>query len=174
MNKSNKIIFFLFTITIELLGSSIKNYSNQTVILTEVECITNGTIKKGCVTNGYLYNDFKGDGDSVGLSEALKFEISFAAIYSKEPSANYIGDFQVASNIDAPSDLLIYTGTIGYEFTDLYNLNVAAGLIDLNSIYDVTDSSGYLINSSFGISAALSANGAFSIYPKPGYALNLF
>ncbi|HFU76990.1 MAG TPA: hypothetical protein ENK68_00610 [Epsilonproteobacteria bacterium] len=172
MYKSIKVIIFLIAITINTLGSPTKYHSDKTVIMTEIECNSNG-IKKACNTNAYLYNDFQADGAYVGLSEALKFEVSLAAIYSRGASANYIGDFQVASNIDASTDLLIYTGTVGYEFTGLHNLNATAGLIDLNSIYDVTDSSGYLINSSFGISAALSANGAFSIYPKPGYALNL-
>lgn len=166
------IVALLFICATTLFSDPTKHYDNPTVLFTESECNLDGGLNQGCWINSYLNSDVWSDGYIFGLDENLKLDLSVAGILSKEPSVNYIGDFQTASNIDAPSQLLLYNASLSYKFEKLHNLELSAGLIDLNTIYDVTQSASVLINSSFGISAGLSANGAFSIYPVPGYALN--
>jgi porin len=167
-----RVFLFLLMINTLLFGTADKHYDEQTVLFTEGECNAHGGTKQGCWPNLYFNSDLWSDATLLGLDERLTFDLALAGILSNEPSANYIGDFQTASNIDAPSRLLIYSAALSYRITALHDLELSAGLIDLNTIYDVTDSAQYLINSSFGISAALSANGAFSIYPVPGYGFN--
>lgn len=163
-----KYIFFLL-LCLDFLYAKAKYSSDNTTVYLENECDMHGGIKKGCGINGYANSDV-----SLNAIEQSNFSanISLAGIVSKQPSANYIGDFQTASNIDAPSQLLLYNAYISYEPPNGSNLNVSAGIIDANVNYDATSSSSYLINSSFGISAGLSANSSFSIYPVPGYAVS--
>lgn len=158
-----KLIIVFLICYIIVLADQGKNYNHATVLFTENECNIKGGIKEGCWFNSYLNSDLWANGTTFGLDKNLHMDISIAGMLSKEPSVNYIGDFHTASNIEAPSQLLLYSAFLSYKFEKVYGLELSAGLIDLNSIYDVTESASILINSSFGISAGLSANGAYSI-----------
>jgi porin len=78
------------------------------------------------------------------------------------PSAEFVGDLQVYSNIEAGNHTglfeLFYTQTIG-------KLAVKAGWNNLNSDFYWTNFGGLFLNSSFGISPAASLNVPVSIFP---------
>jgi len=108
----------------------------------------------------------------LGLPRGGRFQVSGIAIRGGQPSAELIGDAQVASNIEAEPANRLYEIWYRQDFSSL-PLRFRLGIIDLNSYFNVTDSASYLLNSSFGISPALAANAPFSIYPKPGYGATL-
>lgn len=108
------------------------------------------------------------NGAAIGLPTGSRLEISALRIDSQDPSVKYIGDTQVASNIDAPSATRINQLWYRQDFANT-PLRVWLGLIDLNHYLDVTESAGTLLNSSFGITPVISGNVPTSTYPKPGY-----
>lgn len=112
------------------------------------------------------------NGAAIGLPVGSRMEVSALRLDSQDPSAKYIGDIQVASNIDAPSASRL--NQLWYR-QDLPGtpLRVWLGLIDVNQFMDVTESAATLLNSSFGITPAISANVPTSTYPKPGYGTML-
>ncbi len=84
------------------------------------------------------------------------------------------GDFQGVSNIEAPNAIKIYEAWYEQKFA-----NDAAsfrfGLYDLNSEFDVIETAGLFINSSFGIGPDYSQSGQNgpSIFPTTSVALRL-
>jgi len=86
------------------------------------------------------------------------------------PSA-YTGDLQTYSNIDAPSNWLIYEAWYEQQFGRVASLLV--GLHDLNSEFYNSDYASLFLQSSFGIGPDMSGNVALSIFPKAGLAARL-
>ena len=108
------------------------------------------------------------NGAAIGLPAGSRFEITALHIDSQEPSVKYIGDAQVASNIEAPTASRIAQLWYRQDIAAI-PLRVWVGLIDLNQYLDVTESAATLLNSSFGITPVISGNVPTSTYPKPGY-----
>jgi len=100
---------------------------------------------------------------------------SFMINHSTGSPSSYLSDIQVASNIDTQGGegLKPYQAFIDYSF--LSNFSMRAGLIDLSTFLNITESSMILINSSFGTSAEFGAAGRFgpAIYPIPSWGLIL-
>ncbi len=83
----------------------------------------------------------------------------------RKPTAEFIGDLQAVSNIEASHNTLrLYE--IWYEQQFLDNtFSVLLGQHDLNSEFVVTEYGGLFLNSSFGIQPDISANVPVSIFP---------
>lgn len=94
--------------------------------------------------------------------------ISAMGIDSGQPSRNDIGDAQSVSNIEAPNAGRLYTFWYRQRFAAT---DVRFGLIDMNTLFDVTDAASDLLNASFGLDPTLSANLPVSTFPKPGYGV---
>lgn len=107
-----------------------------------------------------------GTGDAGAHSSV---HLSFLAVRSGLPSGRYIGDFQTASNIEAPDATRLYSAWYRQTWSHANSLQI--GLIDLNTLFDVTDAAGLLLNASFGLDPTLSGNLPVSTYPEPGYGL---
>lgn len=92
-------------------------------------------------------------------------------------NGEFLGDklrnAQAASNIEAPTAAKIYEFWYDQTFLDTWSARI--GLYDLNSEFDVIESAGGLINSSFGIGAdyAQSGENGPSIFPATSLALRL-
>ena len=89
----------------------------------------------------------------------------------RSPSA-FIGDTQGVSNIDAPDTWKLYE--LWYQRTwvqDKYSIR--AGLYDYNSEFDVLETAGLFLNSSFGIGPDIAQSGENgpSIFPTTSLAL---
>jgi porin len=84
--------------------------------------------------------------------------------YGRDPSER-VGDLQGVSNIAAPRDVQIYEAWV--EQNVARHLSVLVGLYDINSEFDVLESAGLLLNSSFGIGPELSLSSVAgpSIFP---------
>ena len=76
-----------------------------------------------------------------------------------------MGDFQVANNIEADSNSRLYEFWYQHHFK---NGSLTLGQHNLNSVFAITETGGFFINSSFGIQPDLSANFPISIFPLAG------
>lgn len=91
--------------------------------------------------------------------------------HGAQPSANTIGDLQVASNIEGGNHFLLQEAWYEQQFFD-GGLSVLGGLHDLNSEFDVSENASLFLNSSFGIGAEIS-NVATSLFPRAGLGLRV-
>lgn len=111
-------------------------------------------------------------GALLGWSGGTFFFYSLAN-HGGEPSER-IGDVQIASNIEAPDTWKIYEA---WYQQNLFAGRVSAliGLYDLNSEFDVIESAGLFLNSSFGIGADYSQSGRNgpSIFPTTSLGLRV-
>lgn len=81
------------------------------------------------------------------------------------PSADYVNDFQVFSNIENGDYTYLYMAWIKQR---LGKFSLLAGVHDLNSEFVTSEYGGLFINSSFGIMPSIAANVPVPIFPKPG------
>ncbi len=109
--------------------------------------------------------------EDLGL-ESSTFFISGIYNNSNTFSDEYVGDAQVVSNIDNSHTQRLYE--LWYKL-DTKGFNVAAGVMDLNGIYDVIDTAGLFINSSHGIGPDFAQSGVNgpSIFPNTTLAVHL-
>jgi porin len=128
-------------------------------------------IPKGVIQSGFSYEHLvRGDvtlfTQSLGGWKGGSIKLSAIQVTSDQPSEKWLGDLQVASNIDAALALRIYDLYYTQDFDK--KINVRAGLIDLSEFFDRIGPALMLLNSSFGTDLDISANIPVSIYPKPG------
>ena len=110
------------------------------------------------------------DAEEAGLWKGGKFLIHGANSHGGEPSANLIGDFQVASNIEAGNHTFLYELWFKQCFT---NITATIGLQDLNAEFASSDVGSLFLNSSFGVHSVISDNILAPIFPltSPGITL---
>lgn len=96
------------------------------------------------------------------------FFVSVIKTAGKPASENFIGDAQVASNIEGYAPLFFYELWAKQNFD---SFSLLAGLHDLNSVFFVSDHSSLFINSSFGISPGLTLNMPLSIFPSVTFGM---
>lgn len=86
--------------------------------------------------------------------------------------SEFIGDSFVTSNIEAPATFKLYEAYLQLALDD--RSAVVIGLRDLNADYYVTESSGNLINSAFGVSKVIAQTGMNgpSIFPTTSLSIN--
>jgi len=141
-------------------------------VLWNVSAIAEGVyIPKGVIQSGFTYEHMvRGDvtlfTHSLGGWKGGSLKLSAIQVSSDQPSEKWLGDLQVASNIDAKPALRIYDLYYAQDFVNRINLII--GLIDLSKFFDRIGPASPLMNSSFGTDPDMSANIPISIYPKPG------
>ena len=93
---------------------------------------------------------------------------------SSEFSAEYVGDAQVVSNIDAPRGLRIFEAWLDWA-PGAGPLSTRVGLYNLNSEFDSIETGGLFLNSAQGIGPDFSQSGRNgpSIFPVTSLALRL-
>lgn len=133
-----------------------------------------GGLQRGTVGNNVIHVAMAMDTEKLGGPRGGRFAASAIRIASGEASVNDIGDLQVADNLDAPSTSRVYQLWYRQTFTFMSTspvYSVRAGLIDFNQNFASTDAASLLLNASFGLNPALSANVPISTYPKPGWGI---
>jgi porin len=145
-----------YYINVDFIGESVSNLR--------------GGLKTGTDYNALLHASFSMNATEIGMPEGGRFRVSAITINSGQPSLNLIGDIQIASNIEAENDTLIYDAWFRQDFSRV-PLRLRIGIIDANEYFNLTEGSAVLLNSSFGISPSMSDNVRFSIFPKPGYGI---
>lgn len=128
-----------------------------------------GGLDTGTVYDGMLLAAIDAPTHPLGAWRGGLLHLSFLDVRSGQPSASHIGDFQSVSNIEAPNATRIYSAWFQEKYTDGNTLRL--GLIDLNTLFDVTEAASTLLNASFSLDPTLSGNFPVSTYPEPGYGL---
>ena len=110
------------------------------------------------------------DAEKAGLWKGGKFLVHGANSHGGEPSANLIGDFQVASNIEAGNHTFLYELWFKQCFR---NVTATIGLQDLNAEFASSQVGSLFLNSSFGVHSVISDNILAPIFPltSPGITL---
>jgi porin len=119
--------------------------------------IQNGTSILGLFDFGINYSFFQ--------KAALKNTSLYAHLLKTAgigSSERFIGDVQVASNIEGRASRFIYELLLRQK---IGNVTISAGLHDLNNEFMSSSFAGDFINSSFGVFPAISLNIPVSIYP---------
>ena len=94
-----------------------------------------------------------------------EFMINGASIHGKSLTGNYLGDLQVASNIDAGEHA--YLHELWFRQA-LGNFSFVLGLQDLNADFMVSEGAGEFINSSFGVPPVIATGVPVPIFPLTG------
>jgi len=128
---------------------------------------TTGGIKDGYATMGLFDINFTYTPSAQGVFRNTVFHAHILKTGGKAASENFIGDAQVASNIEGRASRFIYELYIGQQFK---NINLSFGLHDLNTEFMASEYAGDYINSSFGISPSISLNVPVSIFPVTSIA----
>jgi len=117
-------------------------------------------LEKADITASYV-----GDDHGIpGFSFFAGAQITDATVFS----GNLVGDAQTVSNIDAPAGLRLSNAWVAQEFDG--RGGIKAGVVDLNTEFDVQATGALFLNSSFGIGPDFSQSGGNgpSIFPTTG------
>lgn len=150
-----------------------KGISFELVYTGEVLGLFSGGIKRDTSYQANIDLTMTLDTELAGLWKGGTFFIYMLNNHGeKQPSGDFIGDLQTASNIEAPTATRLYE--LWYE-QQLFNetFSILAGMHDLNSEFAFTEYGGLFINSSFGIQPDISANVPVSIFPVTAAAVRL-
>ena len=121
-----------------------------------------GGIKTGGTYMGLLNLNLGFDTKKAGLWNNGYFFSMLSDTHGRSLSENYIGDFQVSSNIDGGNNL--YIQELWYSHT-LDQFSFILGIQDLNVEFANSNFGGLFINSSFGIMPTLATNANAPIFP---------
>ncbi|MBN1462740.1 MAG: carbohydrate porin, partial [Paludibacteraceae bacterium] len=129
----------------------------------------NGGIKTGTNYLGMAHIGLGFDTEKARWWKGGEFCIDFMNTHGDTPSANLIGDIQIASNIEAGNLSVLYELWYKQRFG---KIAVTVGLQDMNSNYAVTENGGLFVNSSFGVHTVMSDNITLPIFPITALGLN--
>lgn len=127
-----------------------------------------GGVKRGYGTDSLLSAGMGLDTSKLGWWQGGQFAFGVAAIASTHPS-EYAGDLQTLSNIDAPNRRQV--SQLWYSQAFGGNTLLRAGIMDINSFFDVNDTATLFINSSFGITPTIPSNVPTATYPDSAWGL---
>jgi porin len=100
-----------------------------------------------------------------------KFSVYILNDHGEQPSAKYIGELQLFSNIEAPERTKLYE--LWYEQTFIKNFSLKIGQQNINSEFAYSDCALNFINTSFGIMPSISFNIPISIFPNTALGARL-
>ena len=159
---------FLFLFVLCLLSGSLVSAqsSNKGMVFEGVYTLDLASNLKGGLDQGsaYLGNIdlmFTFDTEKFGFWKNGRFFVYLLNNHGNSLS-DLIGDFQVVNNIEANPNSRLYE--FWYEH-HLENIKITIGQHNLNSIFAISKSGLFFINSSFGIQPDISANVSTSIFP---------
>jgi porin len=105
------------------------------------------------------------DTRAAGLWRGGTFFVNGTSIHGKSLTGNYLGDMQVASNIDAGEHAYLHELWFRQEFS---HITLTIGLQDLNTEFMVSQGAGEFINSSFGVPPVIATGIPVPIFPLTG------
>jgi len=122
----------------------------------------NGGIESGYAYLGMAQFCVNFDTEKAGWWDGGSFYLHATSTHGDTPSADLIGDVQVASNIEAGNHTFFQELWFSQK---LGEFEITAGLQDLNVEYANTEYAGEYLNSSFGIPPTISCNLPAPIFP---------
>lgn len=129
-----------------------------------------GGIKTGQTYLGLIDFGIGINTGDIGLWKNGEFFALVENTHGGSPSGNFIGDLQVASNIENGDFTYLYELWYMQQFN---KLGVKLGLLDLNADCHVSEIGGLFLNSSFGIMPSASVNMPVPIFPLPALGIQL-
>jgi porin len=106
--------------------------------------------------------------ERAGLWKGGKFYVQIENTHGDTPTADFVNDFQVFSNIENGNHTYLYMAW----FKQLFGrLSLLAGIHDLNSEFAISEYAGLFVNSSFGIMPTIAVNVPVPIFPNPGLGI---
>ena len=138
--------------------------------VTDVLAVVDGGRRRGAGWLGRADVTLTADGGAIGLDGVRLF----ADVLATQPgdfSGNKVGDFQTVSNVQADSPLRPFELYVEAPLTR--RLSVKAGLVDLNTEFDVQRIGALFLNSAHGIGPDFSQSGVNgpSIFPASATAV---
>jgi porin len=124
--------------------------------------LLHGGLHKGSTYEGMANISFSFLTEKAGWWKGGSFLITGANTHGGTPSSDFIGDFQVASNIEAGD--LTYLHECWYR-QEVGDWTFIVGLQDLNSEFVYTESANLFLNSSFGTHSTIASNVPSPIFP---------
>lgn len=121
-----------------------------------------GGIRPGYVYLGMASLRVSLDAEKAGLWKGGFFHIHGASTHGATPSADLLGDMQIASNIEAGNHT--YLQELWFR-QRIGKVSLTIGLQDLNVEFAGSENGSLFLNSSFGIIPVISANFPASIFP---------
>jgi porin len=138
--------------------------------ITDVLGNVDGGLKRGfrVLEKADLTAYYAGDDHGIaGFSVFVGAQFTGATLFSER----LVGDAQAVSNLDAPAGLRLSNAWVAQEFHG--RGGIKAGVIDLNTEFDVQATGALFLNSSFGIGPDFSQSGGNgpSIFPTTGLGM---
>lgn len=168
-----KKIFFLTGYLFVILQFGFAQYSNPINIeasyVGDVFSSFSGGIKTGQTYLGKLSFGLGFNTTDIGLWNNGEFFVNIENTHGGCPSRDFIGDIQVASNIDNGDYTYLYEMWYKHQVN---NLSIQLGVIDLNADYFCSESCGVFLSSSFGIQPSASMNIPVPIFPMNALGVN--
>lgn len=124
----------------------------------------------GGLKNGGGYLGYAKIGMGVGLWKDASLYVGGGTTHGIVPTEMFIGDYQVADNIEAGNYAFMEHFSLQQSFG---RFGLKVGLLDLNENFASLDAAGEYVNSSFGIHPALSTNMSVAIFPLTGLGAEL-
>jgi porin len=142
---------------------------------TEITKVFDGGVEKKSEVIGLADFIYDVDFEKLFGWKGGEFHLHGIGLYGGTPSSS-VGDLQITSNIEA-------NGETTFKFYELFlkqqilenKLSLLFGLSEINSDFNLTDSSVYFINSSFGVNPEIAISGlnGASTYPTTALTLGL-
>jgi len=129
-----------------------------------------GGIKKGAFSAGSAHLSINVDSEGAGLWSGGTLHLETLIDHGVNPSAQYIGDLQTASNIADQGRTRMHQAWFEQKFGDF---SLLVGRHDMNSEFYVSEYAALFTNSSFGIGPEITANVPVSIFPVAGAAARI-
>lgn len=137
-----------FTFEASYIGDGVSNFA--------------GGIEKGRTYMGMANIRLSFSTKDAGLWSGGTLFFNGANTHGGTPSADYIGDFQVASNIEAGEITYLHELWYSHSFS---NISITVGVQDLNAEFVASEYAGLFLNSSFGVHSTVATNIPAPIFP---------
>ncbi len=159
-----KTLTFLSLITFLLLG--INNlFSQEKSLNFNAEYTGDFLYNVGGLKNGGGYLGYAKIGMDADLWKGASLYVGGGTTHGIVPTEMFIGDFQVANNIEAGDHAFMEYLSLQQSFG---KFSIKVGLQDMNENFANLDAAGEYINSSFGIHPVFSTNLSVAIFPLTG------
>ena len=168
--KAAECIFVFCCISVHTLNAQ-NDFPIQPVFVYTADVAANvsGGISTGIGYLGYAVAGVEFDIGKAGWWKRGSLVLTGGCTHGCEPSAQWIGDFQMADNIEAGNHVFLQEL---YWHQSLGPVEVTAGMQDYCMHYTFLDAAGLYLNSSFGTNSVLLSNHALPIFPILGWGLN--
>ncbi len=164
-----KTLTFLSLITFILLG--INNlFSQEKSLNFNAEYTGDFLYNVGGLKNGGGYLGYAKIGMDTDLWKGASLYVGGGTTHGIVPTEMFIGDFQVANNIEAGDHAFMEYLSLQQSFG---KFSIKVGLQDMNENFASLDAAGEYINSSFGIHPVFSTNLSVAIFPLTGLGAEL-